>query len=191
MNTKLIALIAWFAAATALAGGMAAHAAGYRVNLTASAPTGVWRLEPIDGHDIQRGDLVSVCPPRALVVEAMASAGYLEPGTCASGSAELLKPVVAVAGDTVEITTFGVRVNGTLLPNSKAVRRSIGSAELRSLPYGAYYVEAGDVWLVSSYSAESFDSRYFGPVDAATIEGIARPAFVRGDVSHVYGGPRS
>jgi type IV secretory pathway protease TraF len=31
------------------------------------------------------------------------------------------------------------------------------------------------VWVASSYNGRSFDSRYFGPVDAVTIRNHVRP----------------
>jgi type IV secretory pathway protease TraF len=50
-------------------------------------------------------------------------------------------------------------------------------------PAGTYQVPPGEIWTVSSYSPESFDSRYFGPVPLANVRGRARPLLVFGDVT--------
>jgi type IV secretory pathway protease TraF len=39
-------------------------------------------------------------------------------------------------------------------------------------------VPADTVWLLSGHDPRSFDSRYFGAVPAASIQGIARPIWV-------------
>jgi conjugative transfer signal peptidase TraF len=181
-RTKIV-LAVW--CGVALLGG-AAHVSGVRFNDTESAPTGLWRLTPA-AMPLQRGALVSICPPDVPVVRAMAEGGHLPLGKCSAGTATLLKPIAAVAGDTVTVTLNGVAVNGFLLPNTSAHPDVLGFAPMRP---GRYLVTAGHAWLLSSYSPDSFDSRYFGPVTVASAEGIARPLVVRGDVSSIYGGPR-
>ena len=49
-------------------------------------------------------------------------------------------------------------------------------------------MQPGEVWLFSSYSAGSFDSRYFGPVVLASVRGIARPVVVIGDPAAITTG---
>jgi type IV secretory pathway protease TraF len=39
-------------------------------------------------------------------------------------------------------------------------------------------VPPGQVWLLSGHDSRSFDSRYFGPVPVANVQGVARPVWV-------------
>jgi len=178
MNARRFAVGAWIAtgAIALIVGG--AYSAGLRFNTTVSAPRGFWRISRVEPATVRPGEMVSVCPPAEGVVIAMRQHGYIGPGDCPGTDSEpFLKPVVAVAGDTVTIHPAGpVEVNGTPLPNSKPL------ANMPAWPAGTYTVEPGQVWLISSYDPGSFDSRYFGPVPAANIRGQAVPVLIRGDV---------
>ncbi|MDD2862755.1 MAG: conjugative transfer signal peptidase TraF [Acidiphilium sp.] len=181
MNARRFALTAWATAAAAalIVGG--SYAAGLRFNTTVSAPRGLWRISRIEPASVRPGEMVSVCPPAEGVVIYMRKQGFIGPGDCpGTGSEPFLKPVVAVAGDTVTVLPGGpVEVNGTPLPNSKPL------AHMPAWPAGTYKVQPGQVWLISSYDPGSFDSRYFGPVPAANIRGQAVPVLIRGDAAAV------
>lgn len=153
------------------------HAAGLRLNLTDSAPHGLWLVRAADMASIKRGALVEVCPPASPVVSVMVQRGYLSPGDCAGlAVTALLKPVSAVSGDTIRLEHGQpATVNGVALPNTVAM------PAIPAWPDGTYTVKHGQAWLFSSYSAGSFDSRYFGPVELATVRGIATPVAVHGD----------
>ena len=86
-----------------------------------------------------------------------------------------MKPIVAVAGDIVEVSSRGVAVDGRLLPNSAARPFDTKSRPLQHWPFGTYRVAPGTVWVISSFNARSFDSRYFGPVPIASIRCHLRP----------------
>lgn len=158
--------------ALVLAGGL--HAAGFVVNRSNSLPPGVWRVEP---RAPQRGDVTLVCPPDEPAIRAARDARYLDRGFCPGGVAPLLKPVVAVAGDRIEVRPEGVSVNGQALPNTRMLAADGAGRRLPDGQVGAHIVRAGEVWLISNYSSLSFDSRYFGPVAAAKMRGVARPVF--------------
>jgi conjugative transfer signal peptidase TraF len=96
-------------------------------------------------------------------------------GTCPDGYAALLKPVVAWPGDTVTTSPAGIAVNGTPVPNSAPLTRDSLGRELHPFPYGTYQVLSEQIWVVSSYSSKSFDSRYFGPVPLKTVREWVRP----------------
>lgn len=160
------------------------QATGLRLNMTDSAPHGLWLVRAADVADIKRGELVEVCPPASPVVSVMAQRGYLSPGDCAGlAVTALLKPVSAVPGDTIRLQQGQpATVNGVALPNTVAM------SAIPAWPDGTYTVEQGQAWLFSSYSAGSFDSRYFGPVELATVRGIALPVAVRGDTAAITTG---
>lgn len=153
--------------------GAVTYAGGYRLNLSASAPQGLWQTLP-EAVPI-RGALVAACPPPGPLVRAMHAAGHIPPGDCPSGTAPLIKTVVAVAGDQVTIAPAqAMRVNGIEIRNSAALQR----ADLPAQPPGTHQVNPGQVWIVSVYAAGSFDSRYFGPIAATEIRAVVRPIFV-------------
>lgn len=161
--------------ATVTAG--AAYAAGYRINLTPSMPVGVWHVSG-DGH-FGRGDVVWVCPPNTSPIREAHRFGFIPSGLCPSGFSPLLKPVVAVEGDAVTLSAEGLIVNGSLVPNSAPARMNARGQFLPRLRLGSYVVRPGEVWLISSYNPASFDSRYFGPVSAALVDGRAHPIAVK------------
>jgi conjugative transfer signal peptidase TraF len=96
-------------------------------------------------------------------------------GNCPDGFEALIKPVVAWPGDTVTITPFGVAVNGSFIRNSMALTKDRNGKELHHYAFGNYKVREGELWVVSSYSPKSFDSRYFGPIPIAAVKAWAKP----------------
>lgn len=142
---------------------VAAYAAGIRINLTSSMPPGLYQ---ITHSPVVRGAIVLVCLPDS--VSAFARARRFVPnGSCTDRSAPIGKTVAAIGGDTVDVASTGITVNGRALANSRPLLHDSQNRPLPTLPHGRYIVGAAELWLVSSYSGRSFDSRYFGavPVD--------------------------
>lgn len=168
MATGLVALLAtplWFA--------------GYRINETESLPPGIWRITGQQGT-AARGQIVSFCPPQIAAITIARARGYLRDGPCPGGHEPMFKPVVAVAGDVVSITGAGVAVNGALIPNSVPMATDGGGRPMPRLEPGDQRVASGQIWVVSSYNPLSFDSRYFGPIAEASVDGQAEPIWIRG-----------
>lgn len=153
-----------------------AFAFGLRVNNTASQPIGVWRLT--DDPAGERGAAVWACPPNNEAVRMALRYGSLPPGICPVGSKAILKVVGAVAGDQVEVTDAGVAVNGRLLPNTKPLDQDGLGRPLPRVQRGKGKVRPGEVWLLSTYNAASFDSRYFGPVTVDHLKSRAEPLWI-------------
>lgn len=147
---------------------IAAGALGYRVNLTASEPIGIWRIRPIE-RSVRVGDLVFVCPPQTPQMLEALNRGYLRTGLCPGAFAPLIKMVVAVAGQTIEIDRK-VRIDGLSLPQSQLALRDGKGQRLTAFEGGR--VATGQVFLYSSFVG-SFDSRYFGPVPVSGVLGLA------------------
>lgn len=160
-------------ASVALIAG-AATAAGLRVNLTGSIPPGIYRAV---GATIARGAIVLVCLP-VQVARPAREAGYLPAGSCPDGSAPIGKPVVAVVGDIVDVGDLGVTVNGILLANSRPLAHDSRGESLNVLRVEHQVVRSSEIWLVSSHSPRSFDSRYFGPVPRSAVRSRLRPVLV-------------
>ena len=108
--------------------------------------------------------LVLVQPDKALE-HLLVTRGYLPAGV------PLLKPVVALTGEWVCVEDAEVRVNGAVL----ATNVTDVDSEGRLLPQWAEcrVLAADEVFLLSTRSEQSFDSRYFGPVASQSIVGTA------------------
>ncbi|AJD44024.1 conjugative transfer signal peptidase TraF [Rhizobium sp. SEMIA 4085] len=148
---------------------MAAFLGGYRINLTPSEPLGLWRIVPLD-RPAAVDDLVFICPPETAGMREALSRGYLRSGLCRSGVAPLIKTIIAVAGQHVEIGA-GVNVDGQVVPASGLALRDGKGRPLSPFPSGV--VPRGQVFLHSPF-AGSYDSRYFGPMPASGICGLAQ-----------------
>lgn len=135
-------------------------------NLSASVPTGLYRVGPPSPPAV--GMVVVAWPPAPLAAF-LAERRYLPRGV------PLIKPVLAVAGQTVCRTGVVVSVDG----------RAVGAARARDgggrpLPAwaGCRVIAADEVFLMNPAAPASFDGRYFGGMPVAAIVGRAEPVFV-------------
>ncbi len=154
-------------------GGIAAVGTfgGYRINTTPSFPLGLWRIEALS-REVQVGDTLFICPPAdASAIKLARERLYLPAGLCDGGIAPLIKTVVALPGQTITIEGDQVAVDGERLVHSSVqARDGLG----RALPTNAGgVVPLGALFVHSNYVA-SFDSRYFGPIPAGGVLGLAR-----------------
>lgn len=155
-----------------------ANVVGLRVNTTASMPRGLWRVIQ-RARPLRHGDIVTVCLPDIQQVRQGAERGYIPTGGCPGGYEPLVKPIAAVPGDTVDVSTGdGVSVNDEPVSGTVQLARDSAGRVLKAFPPGAYPVAPGEVWLLSGHDPRSFDSRYFGPVPAANVQGVAQPVWV-------------
>ena len=146
--------------------GWGGHALGFRVNTTTSMPVGLYLLSD---RLPQRGDYVGFCLPPGAYPREIASS-CLGPSTlCASCLKPLLKHLVGLPGDVVLVLPEGLRVNGRLQPNSSIL--SVDHAG-RSIPsfLASGVIPRGKALALSKYDTHSFDGRYFGLVDLASLQ---------------------
>lgn len=136
-----------------LASTVIAKESGWRVNVTGSLPDVFYRISYTHGH----GDYVQFCAP-------ISTAALPDGGDCLDGKLPLLKKVVAVGGDRVDVDAHGVRINGVQLPDSAPKRLGRDGTRLPSAA-GKWVLDSGQVWVAGEHP-DSFDSRYFGPIDA-------------------------
>jgi conjugative transfer signal peptidase TraF len=163
-------LLAPLSAAIILAGICATFwLGGVRVNASPSLPIGFYRTT-----SDATAKLVEFCPAEPFG-SLSAFRGYRGKGNCPDGAEPLMKPIAAVAGDTVKISPGGVAVNGRLLPNSAARPFDTKHLPLVHWPFGEYHVAPGTVWVISSFNTRSFDSRYFGPIHLSSFRFRLRP----------------
>jgi len=86
----------------------------------------------------------------------------------------MLKRVVAVAGDVVEIRPEAVTINGRRLPSSSTAASDSLGRELPHAAWGRHVVGANEFWLISTRVPNSWDSRYLGPISKAQVWSVAR-----------------
>jgi conjugative transfer signal peptidase TraF len=146
---------------------------GVRVNTSSSLPLGLY----VRTNQSTAG-LIEFCPSEPYA-SLSRHRGYRVRGfTCPDRAVPLLKPVVARAGDVVKVSPAGIPVNGRLLPNSAPLPRDAAHRPLQAWPSGTYRVRPGTVWVASTYSRGSYDSRYIGPVEERSIRGRLRPLWL-------------
>ena len=143
---------------------------GIRVNLTSSLERGFYIVSRTPS-----ANLVEFCPEGNAAIISL-QRGYRTPGgTCPDGGSPLMKPIAAVAGDHVEVTTNGIRVNGKPIQNSAAHIKDHRGRRLDPWPNGDYIVARGTLWVISDFNSWSFDSRYFGPIPTSIVQHRLRP----------------
>ncbi|MDK4742554.1 conjugative transfer signal peptidase TraF [Rhizobium sp. CNPSo 3464] len=172
MRCRRIGLILLGAGSVIVGGAAVAQIGGYRLNLTPSEPLGLWRINALH-RPVAVGDLVFICPPPTALFESARRRGYLRAGLCSGGFAPLIKTIVALPGQHVEVGR-DLAIDGHPLASS-----SIRTTDAEGRPLDHYrggVVPSGYLFLHSAF-ASSYDSRYFGPVPDAGLLGLARPVF--------------
>lgn len=136
------------------------------INTTASVPTGLYRLSP--PHAPRVGDLVVVAPDPAL-------AAFLDEEGWLPRGVPLIKPVAAVAGQTV------CRLGDDLTIDGKRAARALPrDGHGRPLPSwsGCRLLLPGEVFLLAP-AFGSLDGRYFGVTDGDQILARADPVLAQ------------
>lgn len=142
---------------------------GLRINTTPSEPLGLWRIVPLT-RSVLPGDTVFVCPPDNAAMREARQRGYLRRGLCPGGFAPLIKTVIAVAGQRVDVTDH-IAIDGVPIPASRIIEKDGQGRSLRHDRSGI--VPPGEVYLHSDFIG-SWDSRYFGPVPESGVLGLAQ-----------------
>lgn len=134
-------------------------------NASASAPIGFWRIDP--NARIDRGDMVLVHTPGS--VRQLAARRHYLPA-----NVPLLKRVVAREGSKVCALGPAIFIDGRLTATRRKADR-----QGRSLPWwhGCEHLHQGRLFLLMDHP-DSFDGRYFGPVDATSVIGKATPLWL-------------
>ncbi|MEW6291751.1 MAG: S26 family signal peptidase [Pseudomonadota bacterium] len=139
-------------------------------NPSDSVAVGWYRVEPLDrrADSLPVGSIVLAQLPAAATALA-ARRGYLP------AHVPLLKRVGATAPQRVCIGGRSVRIDGVLvaavLPADRMGRPLPSWQQCRQL-------HPGELFLLSTTNPASFDSRYFGPIAASTVIGVAHPVWL-------------
>lgn len=146
----------------------------FTYNPSDSVAVGWYRIEPFDPRTASLPRPLSVdsivlvpLPDRAAMLAAQRS--YLPTRV------PLLKRVGAVAPQHVCIVVGQVRIDG--VPAAAALPADRLGRPLPSLQL-CRRLEPGELFLLSVTNPASFDSRYFGPVSASAVIGVAHPVWL-------------
>lgn len=142
-----------------------------RINVSPSIPVGLYFIERHVGAP-RRGTIVLVCLPDSIAAVGR-ERGYLLRGSCPGGVAPVGKPVFAIAGDTVIVRGGCIRSRGITVYALSLVIDASGRS-LRHITDGIGIVPPGMMWLLSTWSGRSWDSRYYGAVPVSGVQGVAR-----------------
>ncbi|HBN8432897.1 S26 family signal peptidase [Pseudomonas aeruginosa] len=143
-------------------------------NPSDSVAVGWYRIEPFDPRiaslprPLSVGSIVLV-PLPAEAAALAAQRGYLPTRV------PLLKRVGAVTPQHVCIVAGQVRIDG--VPSAAVLPADRLGRPLPSLQL-CRRLEPGELFLLSMTNPASFDSRYFGPVGASTVIGVAHPIWL-------------
>jgi conjugative transfer signal peptidase TraF len=132
-------------------------------NASESAPRGWYRVVRPD--QLRVGDYVVARLPEA-VARLAASRGYLP------RSVPALKRIVAVEGQTVCVHNGVVSVDGA--PIASTIEVDGKGRTLTAWRHCRRRIN-GEIFLLNAAAPASFDSRYFGPIDASFVCGRALP----------------
>ena len=141
-------------------GGASPH---YIWNASNSVPIGLYRLQPVGRLTVT--ELVAVQPPDPLAAFLDLN-GYLPIGV------PMLKRVLALPGQTVCRSGLTIAVDG--IDVGEAHQRD---GRGRPLPVwqGCRAIGEDELFVMNWQSADSLDSRYFGPLPASAVIGRAVP----------------
>lgn len=138
-------------------------------NASESVPLGLYQVRPAGQLSVT--ELVVAFPPDALA-KFLAQRRYLP------RSVPLIKRILALPGQTVCRYGLAITVDGIDMGQARE-RDHLG----RLLPswQGCQIIAKGEVFLMNRDEPASLDSRYFGPVPAASIVGRAEPLWTYED----------
>ena len=147
-------------------------------NPSDSVAVGWYRIDPLDHRasssprplppSLRVGSIVLI-PLPAEAAALAAQRGYLPTRI------PLLKRVGAVAPQAVCIVDGSVRIDG--VPSDAVLPADRWGRPLPSWPQ-CRRLRPGELFLLSVTNPASFDSRYFGPVSATAVIGVARPVWL-------------
>ena len=148
---------------------------GYKINLSESYPIGIYKSIP--KKTIDYGNFVMFCPKNSLLIQEALKRQYILRGQCRGGYYPLLKKVVALQGDKVEVKDY-VYINGKKQKNSKLYQQDPKGNYLPKPKKDTIIIKKGYMFLLSDYHELSFDSRYIGAVEMNRTISLMQPYYL-------------
>lgn len=145
-------------------------------NASPSIPTGLYAIR--GKANLQVGERVAIEPPAPLR-RLMRERGYLP------DRVPLLKRIAAVSGQRICRFAHGITIDGELIGIARARDRAG-----RPLPawFGCRKLQTGELFVMNPAAPDSFDGRYFGPLQIENVIGRAMPVWTdeAGDGRHFW-----
>lgn len=145
-------------------------------NASPSIPTGLYAIR--GKASLHVGERIAVEPPAGLR-RLMRERGYLP------DRVPLLKRIAAVSGQRVCRFAHGITIDGELVGIARTRDRAG-----RPLPawFGCHRLQTGELFVMNPAAPDSFDGRYFGPLNIRDVIGRAMPVWTdeAGDGRHVW-----
>ena len=148
---------------------------GYRINLSESYPIGIYKTIP--KKRIEYGDFVMFCPKNSPLMQEALKRNYILHGTCSGGYYPLLKKVVGLEGDKIEIKDY-VTINGKKQKRSKLYKKDPKGNLLPRPKENNFTLAKGYMFLMSDYHELSFDSRYIGAIEMNRTISLMKPIYI-------------
>lgn len=143
---------------------------GLHMNYSASVPLGLYRESP-------HGEYAGICLSLPQIKQALAVGVETMHGNCPGGVVPILKPLIQAGVDNpITFSASGFSVKGKLMPNTAPKLMSRTGVRLAHYPFGTYY---SGIWAISDYAADSYDSRYIGPIEKNQIQFRAVPVLTK------------
>ena len=154
-----------------------------RFNFTPSMPIGFYYQASHPGT-LKRGQTVEVCLPKNIGEHGL-ERGYLNEGSCEGGFEPVIKELIAIPGDTVQITQEGMLVN-QIFYYAPFIQFDMNGRPMNSYPVKAIK-STNQYWLYGANDPEySWDSRFYGGVDRENIQGVIRPFITTKTFSNLF-----
>lgn len=143
-----------------------ASLAGYRLNVTASLPLGLYR---VTAHSIEHGGLAVFCLDSEAFINLAKERGYLSEGHCSGEIKPLGKEIFGLPGDVVSLVDGLISVNGKVVPQTRMREQDSKGRVMPESFLKPGRIQEGYALMLSPYNADSFDSRYFGLIKLTAL----------------------
>jgi conjugative transfer signal peptidase TraF len=165
MNGRFGTILTALAAVTSLVSTIGGATPRYIWNASNSVPIGLYRVAPAGKFTVT--ELVAVQPPDPL-------AAFLDLNDYLPYGLPMLKRIVALPGQVV--CRIGLTITVDNLEMGQARERD---GRNRPLPVwqGCRIIGEDEIFVMNWQSADSLDSRYFGPLPASAVIGRALPVW--------------
>jgi conjugative transfer signal peptidase TraF len=165
MNGRFGTILTALAAVTSLVSTIGGATPRYIWNASNSVPIGLYRVAPAGKFTVT--ELVAVQPPDPL-------AAFLDLNDYLPYGLPMLKRIVALPGQVV--CRIGLTITVDNLEMGQARDRD---GRNRPLPVwqGCRIIGEDEIFVMNWQSADSLDSRYFGPLPASAVVGRALPVW--------------
>lgn len=139
------------------------------LNYTASVPVGLYLRKA-------EGEYAAFCLPEDAARNGLAAGLDMPKGDCPGGLSPVLKRMVRPSREhPLVYGPDGFRNDGELMSNTQPKERSSSGVKLEHFAYGLY---TSGLWPISSFSRDSYDARYYGPINPDQIRYRASPLWI-------------